>query len=748
MNASINDHPPIATVEESEFGLADLVDTVLQHIWLVIAVFLFVVACGIGYALLSTPVYRADALIQVEDNKPSMLSSVQTIADALGTGTSPVNGEIEILRSREVIMKAVNETQADIVIEVTNRFPLIGTWLARRYESGSTELADPLFGLSTYAWGGESLKISELTLPPEAYGKEFRVIVSDGGYYLTDENDNQLAKGEVGTAVSFTTSGGEGRIGVSRLQARDRTVFSIIRQSPIRAYQSVLANLNVTETSRQSSIIRVSYENQDVSRAQSLVNAIARAYLTQNVERRSAEANKSLDFLENQLPQIKRNVEASEDALNTFRTKTNTVSVDKEAENLLGQFVSFEKSRVELELKREELLQRFQPTHSAVKAVDEQIAQMGAENKRLNEQVNRLPSAQRDLLRLQRDAEVNSQLYIALLNNAQQLRIAKAGTIGNVRVIDFAVRDDIPVAPKKSLVVALAALLGGVLGIGAAFASRMLRPTVREASEVERGTGLVAYATVPESDLQEKFDLKRGKKDSFTGVEGRPQLLAATYPDDPAVESLRSLRTGITFALMGALNKNIVITGPTAEIGKSFISANLAVLLASAGKRVLLIETDLRRPQLGRYFGYSRVTGLSDVLAGHQKLESVVKRAVQSEIELDILPSGNIPPNPGELLLSEQFGQLLASLQSSYDHILIDSAPVLPVADTLAVARHAATTFLVVRSEYSTVREVRDATRKLESAGTNVKGFIFNGVKRRRVGYGSAYKYYYGYGNK
>lgn len=741
MNASPN-LPPDSS--DDEINLSDLLDTLLQHIWLIVGITVVVTGIGIAYALLATPIYRADALIQVEDDKGSPLSSLQMATEALlGSGTTPITGEIEIIRSREVLLDAINNTQADLRVEVANRFPLIGEWLARRHVGAG--VAEPLFGFDGYAWGGELLELAEFSVPPQLFGRVFQLTPADEGFRLADENGIEVVRGPLHQRVAFDVAGGTGHIAVARLQAAPGAEFSIVRQAPITAYRGLRANLNVSEAGRGSNIISLNYEHPDVMFAGEIVNAIASAYLKQNVERRSAEADKSLEFLDGQLPEIRSAVSQAEDALNAYKTKSQTVSVGGAAESLLQQAVATEQKRRELLLAREELSQRYRPNHPNVRAIDDQLEVNAHEAEHLNTQINALPSAQRDLLRLQRDADVSTQLYIAMLNNAQQLRVAKAGTVGNVRIIDFAIPDTLPVAPKKTMIVAIAGLLGLMLGVMAAFALRLLRPTLRDAEEAERQSGLSVFASIPESPAQEKLVSHQRGRHKFAVEEGKPHLLALTQPEDPAVESLRSLRTGLAFALMGAQDKNIVITGPTVALGKSFIAANLSTLLAAGGKRVLLVETDLRKPQLGRYFGYNKVAGLSNVLAGTAVFDAVLRRDVVDGLKIDILPAGQLPPNPGELLLSEGLAELLNRVQDDYDHIVLDSAPVLPVADTLAVVRHASTTFMVARAEHSTARELRDAIRRVESVGADVKGIIFNGIKRRRVGYGYAYKYYYGY---
>ncbi|WP_269499604.1 polysaccharide biosynthesis tyrosine autokinase [Castellaniella sp. S9] len=729
--------------DEDEISLGELLNVLAQRVWLILGVFVVVLVAGVAYALLARPVYQADALIQVEDQKGSALSGLSQLSEFIGMQQSSVAGELEILRSREVLMKAIRATQGNVEVEVDSRFPLIGGWFARRHERESRGLAEPLWGLDGYAWGGERLVFAELDLPRRQWGEAFVLEATDAGYVLLDDDGQELAAGVVGERVQFQIAGEDASVAVKDLAGRPGTRFEVVEKSPIQAVEDLRKALSVSEAGKQSNIIRMSFKNHDVAFATEMVNAIARAYLAQNVERRSAEARSSLKFLEQQLPELKRNVDAAEDALSQYRSRSSTIAVDKEAEGLLQQAIKLENSRLELRLKRDELLQRFKPEHPEVKALGNQLAAVDKAIADLDKTINRLPKAQRELLPFERDARVNTALYISLLNNAQELRVAEAGTIGNVRIIDYAVRNDKPVEPRRMLVVAIAAALGAMLGLLMAFLAHFMRPAIQRSEQIEQATGLSTYVTVPESDG--RGGVKRG------GRPGRRRralrgLLAVTHPEDPAVEALRSLRTGLTFAMMGAPGKVVAITGATSGVGKSFVASNFAVLLAGAGQRVALLDTDMRRPRLHESFGYDRKTpGLSSVLAGTAPLEDLLRTGPVEG--LSVLPAGVVPPNPGELLLSPRFAELLDALGRTHDLIVLDTSPILPVADVLAVMRHASAAFIVARAEYSTVGEVRDALAKLRHSGVGdpVKGAIFNGVRGGRIGYGASYKYYYSY---
>jgi tyrosine-protein kinase Etk/Wzc len=210
------------------------------------------------------------------------------------------------------------------------------------------------------------------------------------------------------------------------------------------------------------------------------------------------------------------------------------------------------------------------------------------------------------------------------------------------------------------------------------------------------------------------------------------------------VEALRSLRTSLHFALLEARNNIIMFTGPTAGLGKSFISTNLGAVLAQGGKRVVVVDADLRRGLLCRYFGAAQTPGVSNYIAENAELKTVIKKSAVER--LDFIPSGTRPPNPAEILMHERFANLLNTLSRSYDFVLVDTPPILPVTDAAIVGRLAGTTLLVLKSAEHPMRAVEEAVRRLRTAGVQVRGTIFNQVGKRvgSYGYGS-YGYTYGY---
>jgi len=741
-----NTQTPVQQDHSDEIDLTDLLNVIIQGWKWIVGIFIVVVGLGVSYAILTPPIYEADALIQVEDQQGAGggLAGLQMLSEGLGLQQSVVADELEILRSREVLMKAIDATKATVSIEVDNRFPLIGGWWARRHEAQEEgTIAEPLWGLGGFAWGGEQLDLAEIQLPRRALGKTFYLEITDDGYeFQNEDGDVLLSDQAIGERLSFEVNGQEAFLAVERIQGRPGTRFAIEQRSPVITYESMRQKLNVAQaggSGQQSQVIRVKYEGTDKQFARDFVDAVAKVYLEQNVQRRSAEARQSLAFLEEQLPELKHNVEQKEEELSAFRSSSGTISIPDETRGLLDQSIDLENRRLELEMKRDEMQQRYTGNHPMLRALNQQLGQLQRASDELGGMIDSLPQSQRDLLRLERDAQVNTQLYIALLNNAQELRLAEAGTVGNVRIIDFAVLAERPIKPKKLLIVAVSAMLGLMLGVFVVLVRSFLRPAIQTADTLEQRTGLTTYASLPVSESQSGL---------FAALSRRRQerrLLVYSNPDDPVVESLRSLRTGLAFAMMGTQGKTLTITGATAGVGKSFVAANLGALLAIDDKKVVIIDADLRRARLGEYFGYDRKRpGLSDVLLGKVDLSEVLFKINDG---LFVLPAGTTPPNPGELLLSAGFGQLIQQLEQDYDQVVVDTPPILPVADTLAIMKHTSAAFMVVRAEQSTAREVQDAMTRLRTAGVDapLKGTIFNGVRRFRLGYGASYSYYYSY---
>jgi tyrosine-protein kinase Etk/Wzc len=411
------------------------------------------------------------------------------------------------------------------------------------------------------------------------------------------------------------------------------------------------------------------------------------------------------------------------------------VALDKEAELLLSQTVELQAKLLEGQQKRREFASRFTAQHPTVQTLDQQISAWTSEIDKLNARVRTLPRMQQDSLRLERDVKVNQELYQQLRNNTLQLQLVREGKIGNVRVIDEATQPEEPVGPNRVGIIAVGTVLGLLAGVVLALARNAFFRGVRSAQEIEAATGISVYSTIPLSGHQNVLAQKASEK--ARGL----HILALSHPDDPAVESLRSLRTALQFAMLDASSNRIIITGATPAVGKSFVSANFAALLAGGGKRVLLIDADVRKGHLNQYFGLGRANGLSELVAGSIEVKDAIRKNLIPN--LDLMPTGVLPPNPAELMMSPRMAALLEQLSAGYDLVIIDTAPVLVAADTAAVAVHGGTILLVARADETQMGEVHESCKRLAHAGKSVTGVLLNALDLTRRHYGS-YSYKYG----
>ena len=329
------------------------------------------------------------------------------------------------------------------------------------------------------------------------------------------------------------------------------------------------------------------------------------------------------------------------------------------------------------------------------------------------------------------------------MNTAQQLKVSKAGTVGDVRIIDSAAVSSKPVGLSGAIVVVLSALLGLIISLGVVSLVRSLRVVVEDPEIIETQLGLPVYATIPHS--KEEVAIFRRTK----AVKGTGELLAIRNPEDDAIESLRGLRTTIHFAMMDASHNSLLITGSSPGLGKSFISKNLGAVLANAGQRIVIVDADLRKGHINKEFGLRRESGVSEYIAGSVRLEDVIKPT--SIPNLWIVTTGQIPPNPSELLMHQRFEQLLDLLGQQFDTLIVDAPPILAVSDAAIIGRLTGATLMVARAGRHPIAELEQSIKKLNNSGVQVKGFVFNDLdtNRQRYRYGyKGYVYRYSYSSK
>ncbi|WP_374855223.1 polysaccharide biosynthesis tyrosine autokinase [Acinetobacter indicus] len=717
------------TNTEDTIDLKELFFSLIAQ-WKLIALCVILSLVGALLYLRTTPdTYQVDALVQVEENKGASAALLGDLSDMIEQ-KSPAQAEIEILKSRLVLGTVIDRLNLNIRIHGTE--DSFWSRLLNKHEYDSEYSGKSVL----FKDNQKSFDVRSFEIPDDYRDKNLLLRFSQGKFSLTDEETEQVVfSAPLNQTSQLQSEYGLWKVGIYSQDSFDST-YLIQKQSLPAAVRSLLADYSVAEKGKMTGVLGLNYQGTDKQHITQVLNAILAAYSQQNIERRSAETAQTLKFLEDQLPELKQQLDVAEREFNRFRQQYNTVDVTKESELYLTQSVTLETQKAELEQKVAEASAKYTAEHPIMQQMN---AQLTAINKKINEldgTLRRLPELQRQYLQLFREVEVKQQLYTGLLNSYQQLRIAKAGEIGNVRIVDTAVEPIEPIKPKKLLILILSIFLGGFLGTLLALLRNMLRSGVKDSTQIENELDLPVYATVPRSPVQEsRIKLLKKKKNI--------PILAVKNSDDIAIESLRSMRTAIHFALSSAKNNIIMVSGPAPEVGKSFISTNLATILAQSQKRVLIIDADLRRGYLHKYFNHANQPGLADYLNGQTELSQVIKATEVSG--LDVIARGKSPANPSELLSTTQFSAMLNQLSEQYDHILIDTPPILAVTDGIIISQHAGVNLVIARYAKTQMKELELTINRFEQVGVKVNGIILNDIQRSSAGYGYGYNYSYAY---
>ncbi|HDG1675733.1 tyrosine-protein kinase Wzc [Kluyvera ascorbata] len=695
-----------------EIDIGRLVGTVIEAKWWVVGITALFAAAAIVYAIFATPIYSADALVRIEQNQGSAL--VQDISNALTSKPPASEAEIQMITSRLVLGKTVDDLDLDIAVS-KNTFPILGAgW-------------DRLMGRQN-----QTVKVTTFERPASMADSTFTLDVLSPTTFRFSNDSGFSVDGKVGEPVN---KGGVSLM-VAGIAADEGASFTVTKYSTLGMINTLQNSLSVTEDGKDSGVLTLTMVGEDKDQIREILNSIARNYVAQNVARKSEEAAKSLEFLEVQLPQVRSQLDIAENKLNAYRQQKDSVDLPLEAKSVLDSMVNIDAQLNELTFREAEISKLYTKIHPAYRTLLEKRRALEEEKAKLSQRVTAMPKTQQEIVRLTRDVESGQQVYMQLLNKQQELKITKASTVGDVRIVDPAITQPGVVKPKKALIVLGSIILGLMLSIVGVLLRSLFNRGI-ESPQVLEEHGINVYASIPLSEWQKSRDSVK----SVNGVKRykQSQLLAVGNPTDLAIEAIRSLRTSLHFAMMQAQNNVLMMTGVSPSIGKTFVCANLAAVISQTNKRVLMIDCDMRKGYSHELLGTINDNGLSDVLVGKTPIEQCAKKT--SVANFDLVPRGQIPPNPSELLMGERFSELLKWGSANYDLVLIDTPPILAVTDAAIVGRHAGTTLMVTRYAVNTLKEVETSLSRFEQNGIAVKGVILNSIFRRATGY-QDYGYY------
>ena len=690
--------------KKEETDLFDLLKDLVKNWAIMLPCLILSGAIGVFVAMWIRPIYKVDALLQIESKNNKNVGMMAGLGSLFAT-TSPAETEIELINSRQIIGEAVEKLHLQYMAIPTNKLDRL------LHTEGRMELNQ-----FEVPWGNI----------PEEEGREpwEAEAIDSTSFILFDHLKRKVLTGVVGQTYREPYAGDTLVFSVFNMDATPGQRFQLFKMDRLDAIAGFKSAFNVKERGKKTGILEFSYQDIYPDRATKILNEIASTYLQQNVEQRNAEAQKTLEFLEKQLPDVKAQMDSSLLKYNTYRNKVGSVDINAETRLVLEKRTRLQQSLLDLQQKKQSAIRLFQPEHPTIKTLEEQENALKRELASNSSETKKLPATQQEVLKLTNEVDMSKIMYTTMLNNIQQLKLVSAGEVGSVRIIDFAEQVTRPSKPKKPMIICAALFIGFLFGALIITLRSKFSNGVRDANFIERETGFSVYAKVP-----------KGNPNGTKGT--RP--LAVVEPDDVAVESLRALRSSLEFSMEEGSRPVIGVSGLIPGVGKSFISVNLAALYAGLGKKVLLIDADLRKGRLHKEFGIKRNDGLSQILLGKATASNVIQ---DTEVEnLSIIQCGTVPSNPSELLGSKHFSALIDELEKVYDLIIIDTPPIMLVTDAALACRVASQIVMVVEYNRHSIDAIKDGMKQLLKGNSEAHAsFVLNKYEHsHNDGYG--YKY-------
>lgn len=671
---------------------------VLKSSYLKIGFFtLFFIVIGAAYSFLATPIYQANATLQYD--KMSQVSLLDQMSDVMpfANSNSQADSEIEVIKSRMVLGKTVADLNLD-----THTAPA---------------------GFFDRLWGDKaSVTISLYSLPEHLIGEPaILTYLGENRYAL--HIDNQTFEGKVGELLKQD----EISLLVSSINAEVGQEFTLSKDARYSTIENLRNTLTIAEVGKGTGIISLAIKGADKTENVQILNSIIQNYVDQNTERKKEVTNNTLQFLDEYLPKVKTKLDNYENQLNAFRKKNESIDLSLEAKSALDSALQVEEKLNELTFKEVEIQQLYTRNHPAYQSLLDKRQQLLREKEKISKNIQKLPNTQQQIVRLTRDVESEQAIYNQLVAKQQELSVLNSGITADVRIIDSAESQPNAVAPKKSLILVLATILGFIVGCAYVIAREFFNNKIKGTEDID-ALGVNVYATIPFSTHEKKL-IAAGNK--------RP--LALENPADTAVEAIRSLRTSVYFSVMNQGNNLVMISSASPGVGKSFVTSNMAVVLANAGKKVLLIDTDLRKGRIHKAFGLSNKTGLSEYLAQQDITQPTIHHGVIEN--LDVICRGKNVTHSSELLMGERFKHLLDTVKGQYDIVVIDTTPILAITDSAIIGKYVGTSLLIAYYGVNTVKDIELSLKRFKQNDIEITGVILNGIDAKSDDYNYVYEY-------
>lgn len=689
---------------------------------------------GIGLAMLylisTAPTYEASTLLEVRDS-----GKINEEDSGVYKEKKDLKEESNILRSRKVLNPIVDQYQLRDTIEaksipvlsdVTKRMPFLADWIAG------------LDFAKAYAWGNTNLEIAQFSVPREWEDEELILTVLENDRYAL-ERDGQEIINEAAVGENILVELGNYdpiTLLVTAIDAPEGVRFSLAKQSLQVTISELSSNL-ITETSdAKSSMINIKLRDEDAKKSANMVNSIAQEYSSVKLSAETRDANAKLNFYTESLPSVEADYRAAQAALTKFKNDGRIVRQDEQTIAALRQMDRLDAEISDLQIELNQKSARYTVGHPDIKRLQKDIDEVRAERNRYAARVRNAPQVEGDLDALENDLEQAKELYTETVNALNKYVRDQKAYVSQVSIIDEALTPRKPISPNPLL-----AVVGGTL---ATMFLYMLYLTLRSAlstvisdqDALERASGLPVFMNIPKSGAQKRLGsganvnprrlLPGATSGSRALATADSNVLALSKPEDYSIENLRGLRSMLEDVMDGAANNVLMITSPLPSMGKSFVSMNLAVLLAQAGKRVLLIDADYQRGQLHKSLGLPMGPGLPEVVRGKSELKETVKpTSVQN---LYCIPRGFMGGEAGrEMPSDKEFSAFMQVVAPRFDIAIIDTPPVLSVATAMSLGKHAGSSIMIIKEGEVKEPQLTEALKRLSFSGVRVNGCILNG---------------------
>lgn len=700
-----------SNVQDDTIDLKELFFSLIAE-WKIISLcILLSLVSAFIYLRTTETVYQTDALLQIKSNTSSPLAGLSSDMAAMaslaglgGMGNSSTQGEIELLKSRAILGQAIKDLNLDILIQ-----PKKNIFQKILSDNNYIKTHTPQGILLEEA--NHKLAINKFQVPKFYENKALLIIFKDNKYTIYDYKTEQiLQEGKLNQVLR----NGSWNINISG-SIKSGQPFVIQKHSLPIAMSNILKNFNAQEKGKGTGILELTYQGENPVNIPNILNTVLNIYKQQDITRSVTDKDQQVAFLEKQLPELKADLNNSERQFNQFREKYGTVDVKGESELYLKQSMELEIQKVQLQQKQAEFGAQYTAEHPAMQAINAQLTTLNTKISEVNNKVKQLPEIQRLYLQYYRDVEIKNQLYTGLLTTYQSLNVAKAGELGKVSIVDYAVEPVTPIKPKKLIILVLSIFIGGFIGVLIALVRNFLHSGIRNIEPITTKHTLRNLGKVNQHN-----SLNRDSKQYA-------HPLAVLDPSALPIEQMRKIATSIRHAAQISGKPAVQMIGTTRNIGTSTLTANLAIILAQMNLKVVLIDSDLRQGQLKDYFNIETSVGLSDYLNGTTALSSIITSTQQAQ--LDLIPNGKEEVNPVSLLSKPEMALLLDQLKDIYDFILVDGTPVLDVSDSQILANHINTNILVTRYNYTSEQEIEMALESFKNSGHSVQGIILNMVR-------------------